>query len=70
MNAPLVKKGITRMMEAKRVGDEVANRAAPIARAIHRATGVDLANCGGCAASKRGLNGGGSLPGEQNPTVI
>lgn len=66
----MILKGITRKIEHKTLGDEVAKRAQPVARAIKRATGVDLTKCGGCTATHRALNGGGSLPGERAPTVI
>ena len=70
MSAPFAKKGITRKTETGRFGDKISNGAKPMARVIRRAIGVDLTKCGGCAATQRGLNGGGILHGEPNQTVI
>lgn len=38
------------------LGDLVGAAAQPIARAIDRIAGTDLAHCGGCAARKAALN--------------
>jgi hypothetical protein len=39
------------------LGDLVALVAQPIAQAIDRAVGTDLANCGGCKGRQKALNG-------------
>lgn len=60
-----------------RLGDRVAAQIrrevlAPAAEALPGAAPLieKITHCAGCAATQRGLNGGGLLPGEQAPPVL